>query len=158
MIYSQTRVGLHGSLFPVRKIRTMIRNAEGETGAVLCRGNDARVLRIGWFLRRTHLDEIPQLWNILVGEMSLVGPRPERPERVETFLGLNPAYKLRHIVRPGLTGLAQIKAQYDTDFEYKLLYDLIYAFNISLAEDLRILYLTPKYLLAEIFGEKNQYR
>jgi exopolysaccharide biosynthesis polyprenyl glycosylphosphotransferase len=157
MIYSQERVGLYGKLFPIYKIRTMVKDAEKDTGAVLCTGRDSRVLAIGWILRRTHLDELPQLWNILVGHMSLVGPRPERPDRVNEFQKKNQLYQLRHVVRPGIAGLAQIKAQYDTDFEYKLFYDLMYAFNMSFIEDIRLLYLTPKYLFGELLGEKNKY-
>ncbi len=135
----------------------MIKDAEKKTGAVISHGRDPRVLGVGWILRRTHLDELPQLINILRGDMSLVGPRPERPERAEKFTQDNPSYNLRHMVRPGLAGLAQVKAKYDTHFEYKLFYDLLYAFNVSLLLDLKILYYTPKYIFAEIFGEKNQY-
>jgi exopolysaccharide biosynthesis polyprenyl glycosylphosphotransferase len=157
LIYTQPRVGRDGREFTVYKIRTMVKDAESQTGAVICHGRDTRVLRIGWVLRRTHLDELPQLWNILLGDMSLVGPRPERPERVAAFAEQNPSYNLRHIVRPGLTGLAQVKGKYDSHFEYKLFYDLLYAFNVSTMLDLKILYMTPKYIFGELFGEKNQY-
>ncbi|MDK2970657.1 MAG: hypothetical protein PWP23_412 [Candidatus Sumerlaeota bacterium] len=155
LIYTQPRVGRDGRHFTLYKIRTMIKDAEKVTGAVICHGRDTRVLRIGWVLRRTHLDELPQLLNVLKGDMSLVGPRPERPERVKEFVAENPSYNLRHIVRPGLTGLAQVKGSYDTHFEYKLFYDLLYAFNVSTVFDLKILYMTPKYIFGELFGEKS---
>lgn len=157
MIFTQERIGRDGRLFTVYKVRTMVKNAESVTGAVKCHGRDPRVFGLGWVLRRTHLDELPQLWNVFLGDMSFVGPRPERPELAAKYLAENPAYNLRHIVRPGLTGLAQIKGSYDTAYDYKLFYDLMYAFNVSLLLDLQIIYCTPKYIIAELFGEKNQY-
>ncbi len=157
MIYTQPRIGRDGRIFTVYKIRTMVKNAEELSGAVKCHGRDPRVFRLGWILRRTHLDELPQLWNIFRGDMSFVGPRPERPELAAGYQADDPAYNLRHIVRPGLTGLAQVKGSYDTNYEYKLFYDLLYAFNATVLMDLQIIYYTPKYILAELFGEKNQY-
>jgi len=157
MIFTQERIGRDGRLFTVYKVRTMVKDAEKATGAVKCHGRDPRVFGIGWVLRRTHLDELPQLWNVFRGDMSFVGPRPERPELAAKYLAENPAYNLRHVVRPGLTGLAQIKGSYDTKYDYKLFYDLMYAFNVSLLLDLQIIYFTPKYIVAELFGEKNKY-
>ena len=107
--------------------------------------------------RRLHLDEVPQLINILLGDMSFVGPRPERPELVKEFSKRDPLYNLRHSVQPGLTGLAQVKGAYTTNFKYKLAYDLLYVHNMSLLMDLKILFYTPRYILAEIFGERNRY-
>lgn len=157
LIYRQPRIGQNGEIFQIYKLRTMIKDAERESGTQICKSGDPRVLPIGWILRRTHLDELPQLYNVLIGDMSFVGPRPERPDRVERFHSENPCYHLRHIIRPGLTGLAQVKGRYDTHFEYKLFYDLFYAFNFSVLMDIRIIYMTPKYLFSEVFGEKNDY-
>ncbi len=157
MIYTQERIGRDGRVFTVYKIRTMVKDAEKLSGAVKCHGRDPRVFGLGWVLRRTHLDELPQLWNIFRGDMSLVGPRPERPQLAAEYQADDPSYNLRHVVRPGLTGLAQVKGSYDTNYDSKLFYDLLYAFNATLLMDLQIIYYTPKYILAELFGEKNQY-
>lgn len=157
IIYSQPRVGKGNKVFKIYKLRTMVKDAEKLTGPVLSSGKDPRVLGVGRILRRLHLDEVPQLFNVLLGDMSLVGPRPERPEMVEKFSKREPLYNLRHSVQPGLTGLAQVKGAYSTSFEYKLAYDLLYVHNMSLLMDLKILFYTPKYILAEIFGEKNIY-
>ena len=106
MLYHQRRVGLHGQLFTVHKFRTMRPDAEAATGPVWAsKAGDPRVTPIGRFLRRTRLDELPQLWNVLIGDMSFVGPRPERPEFVSELTQQIPFYGQRHVVRPGLTGL-----------------------------------------------------
>lgn len=139
VFYHQERVGLRGRLFRLLKFRTMIEDAEKETGPVLAQVNDPRVTRVGGILRSTRLDELPQLLNILKGEMSLVGPRPERPVFVDEYTRAHPAYHYRHLVKPGLTGMAQVYGRYTTSPEDKLRYDLYYIRNYSLLLDLKIL-------------------
>jgi lipopolysaccharide/colanic/teichoic acid biosynthesis glycosyltransferase len=145
--YTQTRIGLHGKRYRIIKIRTMQHNCELKSGIQWSQRGDRRVTRVGKLLRVTHLDELPQLFNVLMGEMSLVGPRPERPEVIETK-GLNeniPGYRLRHLVKPGVTGLAQLQLPADTDLtsvRYKIVYDLYYAQNQSLFLDLRLMLAT----------------
>lgn len=139
VFYVQERVGYRGQVFRLFKFRTMIPDAEKETGPVLARANDPRVTRVGKFLRATRLDELPQLFNVLKGEMSLVGPRPERPVFVDEFTRAHPAYPYRHLVKPGLTGMAQVYGRYTTSPEDKLRYDLYYIRNYSLLLDLKIL-------------------
>ena len=139
VIYRQERVGRRGEVFEVLKFRTMIRDAEAATGATLATKNDPRVLAgMRWF-RAARLDELPQLWNVAKGEMSLVGPRPERAEFVERFEELLPGYNRRHDMPPGITGLAQIRGQYQTDPGYKLGHDLQYIVNWSPVLDLMIM-------------------
>ena len=141
VIYSQIRVGHGGRLFTIYKIRTMHHDSERLTGACWSVGNDPRITPIGRFLRRTHLDELPQLVNILRGEMSLVGPRPERPEFVGQLEAVLPRYRERLAVRPGVTGLAQIQLPADTDLSsvrYKLTCDLHYIEQMNLWLDLRV--------------------
>jgi lipopolysaccharide/colanic/teichoic acid biosynthesis glycosyltransferase len=139
VFYRQTRVGRDGRPFELWKLRTMRRGAEVETGAVLATPDDPRVTAIGRSLRAARIDEIPQLWNVLRGDMSLVGPRPERPEFAEGLSATVPGYALRHAARPGLTGLAQISGEYSTEPEIKLRYDLAYLNNWSFVLDLSIL-------------------
>jgi exopolysaccharide biosynthesis polyprenyl glycosylphosphotransferase len=139
VFFDQTRVGRDGGAFRLWKLRTMRAGAEEQTGAVLSSPGDPRVTSIGRFLRATRIDEIPQLWNVLMGDMSLVGPRPERPEFTERFSRRVPGYSLRHAVRPGLTGLAQVSGDYATEPEIKLRYDLAYLNNWSFGLDLAIL-------------------
>jgi exopolysaccharide biosynthesis polyprenyl glycosylphosphotransferase len=139
ILFRQERVGRDGERFRLLKLRTMRPDAEEETGAVLASRADPRVTRIGRWLRASRIDEIPQLVNVLRGEMSLVGPRPERPEFVERFEREIPGYALRLTVRPGLTGFAQISGEYDTSAQIKLRYDLAYVNNWSLAMDAVIL-------------------
>ncbi|MEL0000803.1 MAG: sugar transferase, partial [Acidimicrobiaceae bacterium] len=139
IIYRQERVGHRGEVFEVLKFRTMIRDAEAVTGATLATENDPRVLAgMRWF-RAARLDELPQLWNVLRGEMSLVGPRPERAEFVDRFGELLPGYNRRHDMPPGITGLAQIRGHYQTDPGYKLGHDLQYIVNWSPVLDLMIM-------------------
>jgi lipopolysaccharide/colanic/teichoic acid biosynthesis glycosyltransferase len=148
--YSQERVGQHGQLYRIFKIRTMIPNCEHDTGPVWSMPGDPRVTRLGRFLRLTHLDELPQLRNILRGEMSLIGPRPERPELIRQLEIAVPGYRERLSVRPGLTGLAQVRLQADTSIEHvkrKLKYDRYYVRRISLGLDLRICFATFVYLI-----------
>jgi exopolysaccharide biosynthesis polyprenyl glycosylphosphotransferase len=139
VFYRQTRVGRDGRLFQLWKLRTMREGAEVETGAVLATADDPRVTSMGRALRGARIDEIPQLWNVLRGDMSLVGPRPERPEFAEGFARSIPGYGLRHAARPGLTGLAQISGEYTSEPDIKLRYDLAYLNNWSFFLDLAIL-------------------
>jgi exopolysaccharide biosynthesis polyprenyl glycosylphosphotransferase len=147
VFYRQTRVGKEGRLFQLWKLRTMRKGAEIETGAVLASPGDPRMTRIGRALRSARIDEIPQLWNVLVGDMSLVGPRPERPEFTGEFAESVPGWTLRHSVRPGLTGLAQVSGEYSTEPEIKLRYDLAYLNNWSFGLDLSILLRTLRVIL-----------
>jgi exopolysaccharide biosynthesis polyprenyl glycosylphosphotransferase len=139
VFYRQTRVGRDGRPFELWKLRTMKSGAEIETGAVLATPDDPRVTGIGRTLRAARIDEVPQLWNVLKGDMSLVGPRPERPEFAERFAQAVPGYALRHAARPGLTGLAQVSGEYSTEPDIKLRYDLAYLNNWSFGLDLAIL-------------------
>jgi lipopolysaccharide/colanic/teichoic acid biosynthesis glycosyltransferase len=139
--YTQTRVGWNGRPFRVYKLRTMVHDCERHSGPQWSRPNDPRVTPLGRFLRQTHLDEFPQLWNVFRGEMSLVGPRPERPEFVVQLEAAIPGYRQRLLVRPGVTGLAQVQLPPDTDLESvcrKLTYDLFYVQTMSPWLDLRI--------------------
>jgi sugar transferase (PEP-CTERM system associated) len=147
VLYHQQRVGQHGRIFTVHKFRSMRADAEAATGAVWAVANDSRVTRVGRFLRRTRLDELPQLWNVLIGEMSLVGPRPERPEFVARLTEAIPFYGLRHAVRPGVTGWAQIRYTYGASVEdalQKLQYDLFYIKHLAVTFDLFVLFATIK--------------
>jgi sugar transferase (PEP-CTERM system associated) len=146
IFFRQTRVGLHGQPFSLIKFRTMRQDAEAN-GAVWATKNDSRVTPLGKFMRRTRLDEIPQLWNVLRGEMGFVGPRPERPEFVQWLTQEIPFYEIRHIVRPGLTGWAQVRYQYGASLEEtkrKLEYDLYYIKHVSLGLYLLIIFETIK--------------
>ena len=147
VFYRQTRVGKDGRPFQLWKLRTMKAGAEEETGAVLASPGDARITRVGKFLRGARIDEIPQLWNVLIGDMSLVGPRPERPEFTDRFSEEVPGYSLRHSARPGVTGLAQVSGDYATEPEIKLRYDLAYLNNWSFGLDLSILLRTLPVIL-----------
>ena len=147
VFYRQTRVGRDGRLFQLWKLRTMRQGAEIETGAVLASPGDPRMTGIGRAMRSARVDEIPQLWNVLVGDMSLVGPRPERPEFTREFTKTVPGWALRHAIRPGLTGLAQVSGEYSTEPEIKLRYDLAYLNNWSFGLDLSILLRTLRVIL-----------
>lgn len=149
IFFRQTRVGLRGRPFQVIKFRTMRQDAE-KNGAVWATRNDQRVTPIGRFMRKTRLDEIPQLWNVLRGDMGFVGPRPERPEFVQWLNSEIPYYELRHIIRPGLTGWAQVRYRYGATLEetrQKLEYDLYYVKHMSLGLDLLIMFETIKTIL-----------
>ncbi len=142
IFFTQTRVGLNGRFFKIVKFRTMVQDAEKETGAVFAQKNDPRVTRVGNFLRKTRVDELPQLINVLRGDMSLVGPRPERPEHVRRLEESIPFYRTRHVVRPGVTGWAQVRYHYgstDKDAMVKLQYDLYYIRHQSISLDINIL-------------------
>jgi exopolysaccharide biosynthesis polyprenyl glycosylphosphotransferase len=147
VIFRQTRVGRNGEPFTIFKFRTMHEEAEVETGPVLATPNDPRVTLLGRLLRATRLDELPQLWNVLRGDMSFVGPRPERPEFVDGYQRDIHGYTERFKVRPGLTGYAQVNGEYHTSASTKLKYDLAYIHNRSLWLDLRILSETMKVML-----------
>lgn len=142
LLFRQERVGRDGRVFELVKFRTMVIDAEQATGPVLADRDDPRVIRKSIWLRRSRLDELPQLWNILKGEMSLVGPRPERPELAQVYANEIPGYERRHEFPPGITGLAQVQGRYHTDAEYKLGYDIQYLVNWSPVLDVEILFKT----------------
>ena len=150
VFYSQLRVGRDSQPFMVYKFRSMRPDAEVDTGPVWSTAGDPRVTRLGRFLRRTRLDELPQLWNVLRGDMSIVGPRPERPEFVADLTKQIPFYNQRHAVRPGVTGWAQVRHSYAASVEdslQKLQYDLFYIKHLSIAFDVFIVFETIKTVL-----------
>lgn len=146
-LYSQVRVGLLEKEFRIYKFRSMTAGAEISSGAVLASRNDPRTTKFGKFMRSTRLDELPQLWNILKGDMSFVGPRPERPMFVSDYKNKIEGYNERHRVRPGITGLAQVSGMYSTTPDIKLKYDLAYISNYSMLVDIQILFRTLKTVL-----------
>jgi lipopolysaccharide/colanic/teichoic acid biosynthesis glycosyltransferase len=148
--YLQTRSGKNGHPFSIYKLRTMYHNCESVSGPRWSTPGDARITLLGRILRRTHIDELPQLWNVVRGDMSLIGPRPERPEFIPSLAEKLPHYTERLLVRPGMTGLAQVQLPPDSDLESvrrKLAYDLYYVRYVSPWLDLRILAGTCFYLL-----------
>jgi sugar transferase (PEP-CTERM system associated) len=150
VFYTQARVGKGGSVFKVVKFRTMRQDAEAANGPQWAGAHDPRVTRVGRFLRSSRLDEIPQLWCVLKGDMAFVGPRPERPEFVEWLSKEIPYYGVRYMVRPGLTGWAQVRYKYGStveDAREKLQYDLFYIKNASIGLDLLIMFQTVKTVL-----------
>jgi exopolysaccharide biosynthesis polyprenyl glycosylphosphotransferase len=149
IFFSQTRVGRRGRPFTAYKFRTMRQDAEAN-GAVWAAKDDPRVTPVGGFMRKTRLDEIPQLWNVLRGDMAFVGPRPERPEFVHWLSQEIPFYDLRHMIRPGITGWAQVRYQYGASLEEtkrKLEYDLYYVKHQSIGLDLLIMFETIKTII-----------
>jgi exopolysaccharide biosynthesis polyprenyl glycosylphosphotransferase len=146
VLYYQERVGRRNKRFMLYKFRTMVNNAEEKTGPVFSSKKDGRVTKIGNFLRKTRIDELPQLINVLKGDMSIVGPRPERPYFVDQFKKEVPGYGYRHVMNAGITGLAQVAGKYSTSTEDKLRYDLLYAKGASPMFDLRIMLQTVKVL------------
>jgi exopolysaccharide biosynthesis polyprenyl glycosylphosphotransferase len=151
VIYSQERVGRGEETFRVHKLRTMVGNAEENTGPVWASPDDPRVTRVGRWLRRLRVDEIPQMWNVLKGEMSFVGPRPERPPFVADLQRKYAVYALRHLLRPGITGYAQTSCPYaasEEDTLLKLEYDLYYLQNASFLFDLRIMLKTISIIIS----------
>lgn len=142
VLYSQTRVGAGGREFPLLKLRTMVAGAEARTGPVMATAGDPRITAIGRILRATRADELPQLFNVLLGQMSLIGPRPERPHFVRIYRRRLPGYDLRLAVKPGITGLAQTFCRYSTAPALKLRYDLRYIHSYSLLLDARIVFRT----------------
>ncbi len=150
VVYSQERVGLHGKLFKTLKFRSMRVDAETLSGPVWASERDPRITRVGRILRKVRLDELPQLWNVLRGDMSMVGPRPERPHFVDLLREHIPFYDLRHSIRPGITGWAQVCAPYGSSIDesqVKVEYDLFYLKNISFAFDAFIMFKTAKICL-----------
>ena len=152
VFYRQERMGFDGKRFTILKFRSMVINAEDETGAIWAKENDSRTTRIGTFMRRWNLDELPQFYNVLKGEMSLVGPRPERPVFIEKFKNEIPGYMLRHKVKTGITGWAQVNGlRGRTSLKKRIEYDLHYIENWSLGLDVKIL------LMTLVKGFKNAY-
>jgi exopolysaccharide biosynthesis polyprenyl glycosylphosphotransferase len=147
VLFSQERVGKGRKNFNVHKFRTMVQNAEADTGPVFAGAGDARVTPLGRFMRSYRFDELPQLFNILKGEMSFVGPRPERPFFVDQFMKTIPGYGERFRVKPGLTGLAQVSGSYATTPANKLKYDLIYIYHQSIFLDLKVIFSTIRVVL-----------
>ncbi len=153
IFYKQIRCGLNGKPFKILKFRSMRQDAEKSTGPVWSQKNDPRITRTGRFIRKVRIDEIPQMWNVLKGEMSLIGPRPERPYFVEKLSEEIPYYKRRLSVRPGVTGWAQVSLKYDENIEdvrEKVRYDLIYIENMSLRMDFKIMLRT---VIVVLFGK-----
>jgi len=165
-IYSQVRLGQNGREFTIHKIRTMRNDAEAHGVAMWSTPGDPRVTPLGRFLRKTHLDELPQLWNVLCGHMSMVGPRPERPKIVQDLQRDVPHYLDRLHVRPGITGLAQVQLPADTDVasvRRKLAYDLYYIRHMGVWLDLRLMACTairmiglPFHVITWLFGLPHQ--
>lgn len=151
VFYAQERVGRGGKHFNVLKFRTMIQDAESLTGQVLAVEDDPRLTRIGKILRKFHLDEMPQVINIVRGEMSLVGPRPERPALAEQFNREVPGFSERLRVRPGIAGLAQVRGSYWTDPGYKLRYDNLYIETMSPWLDCKLLFLSVWVAIKRVF-------
>ncbi len=159
--YTQVRTGRGGRPFTIYKIRTMVDNCESLTGPRWTMPGDPRITPIGWLLRRSHLDELPQLLNVLKGEMSLIGPRPERPEFVERLERALPGYPALHHVLPGITGLAQIQLPPDTDIDSvrrKLQYDLYYVRHWGLLLDLRVTLGTMLHMVGASFSVLQRLR
>jgi exopolysaccharide biosynthesis polyprenyl glycosylphosphotransferase len=157
-IFKQERMGRNGKEYMIYKFRSMVHNAEQTTGPTLAVENDPRITSLGRFIRATRLDEIPQLFNVLKGDMSLVGPRPERAFFIERFKEDIPDYAYRMSVKPGITGLAQVMAKYSTTVEDKLRFDLMYVRNYSLALDIKILLQTIRVVFqpSQADGVKKQ--
>ena len=153
VIYKQTRITLDQKEFSILKFRTMSATAEAKSGPVLSTTNDSRVTGIGKYLRALRIDELPQLLNVLKGDMSVVGPRPERPFFVNQFNQENPYYYLRHNVRAGITGYAQVYGKYASDYNSKLNFDLLYIKNYSILLDLKILLQTIKILFDKVSSQ-----
>ncbi len=153
VFFTQDRCGLNGELFKILKFRSMRHDAEKHTGPIWSQKDDPRITRVGKFIRKVRIDELPQMFNVLKGEMSIVGPRPERPYFVEMLTEKIPYYKRRLKVRPGITGWAQVKHKYDEsieDVKTKLRYDLFYIENMSLRMDFKILFRT---IFVVLFGK-----
>lgn len=153
VFYTQNRITKDGKIFKVYKFRTMVSDAEKASGPVLAKDNDPRITKVGKVLRATRLDELPQLINVLLGDMSIVGPRPERVEFVKKYSKEIENYNIRHQMKAGLTGYAQVYARYNTDAKDKLLYDLMYMHEYSFWLDIKIIILTIKTLFTSEAAE-----
>lgn len=145
--YSQERMGLDGRIFRIYKFRSMVQNAESKTGPVWAQQDDARVTPVGNFIRKHRIDEVPQLWSVFIGDMSLIGPRPERPHFHKEFCEKWPLFDRRLAVRPGLTSLSHVLGSYSSEPEDRLRYDLVYINNPSFLTDLKILLATIRVVL-----------
>ncbi|MCK5811787.1 MAG: exopolysaccharide biosynthesis polyprenyl glycosylphosphotransferase [Clostridiales bacterium] len=150
VFFTQDRITKDNKVFKIIKFRTMVENAEKHTGAVLTKANDHRVTKVGAFMRKARLDELPQFFNVLKGDMSLIGPRPERPVFVKEFENSIPLYEKRHNVKTGITGLAQIMGKYSTAAIDKLRFDLIYIRNYTILLDIKIFFLTMKTAIIDL--------
>lgn len=150
VLYKQVRITKDGKEFNVLKFRSMSSTAEKDSGPILATSNDSRVTRVGQYLRALRIDELPQLFNVLKGDMSVVGPRPERPFFVDQFKEVNKYYYLRHNVRAGITGYAQVYGKYATDFNSKLNFDLIYIKKYHILLDIKIMLQTIKILFDKV--------
>ncbi|SJZ46409.1 sugar transferase [Selenihalanaerobacter shriftii] len=150
IIFKQNRMGLNGKGFTIYKFRSMMKNAEKETGPIWARQNDSRITKVGKFIRKTRIDELPQFVNILRGEMSLVGPRPERPVFIKEFTKEYPHFEDRLLVKPGVTGLAQVTGGYNLSPHQKARLDLLYIEKQNLLLDIKVL---VKTVLVVIFGD-----
>jgi lipopolysaccharide/colanic/teichoic acid biosynthesis glycosyltransferase len=144
IFYKQERVTIQEKRFNILKFRTMVMNAEKLTGPVFAEKDDPRITKFGRFMRATRIDELPQMFNVLLGDMSIVGPRPERPFFVEKFKKEISDYKYRTLVKAGVTGLAQVLGKYTTKAEDKVRYDIIYIKNYSILLDLKLIFQTIK--------------
>ncbi|SHJ60026.1 exopolysaccharide biosynthesis polyprenyl glycosylphosphotransferase [Clostridium amylolyticum] len=153
VLYKQERLTIDNKIFNVLKFRTMVMNAEKLTGPVLAGEEDPRITKVGKFMRATRIDEIPQFFNILLGDMSVVGPRPERPYFVEKYNKEIEEYKYRTLVKAGLTGLAQVLGKYNTEARDKLRYDLLYIKNYSMLLDLKVILQTIKIMFIKESSE-----
>ncbi|MBO1308230.1 sugar transferase [Enterococcus sp. 669A] len=153
VIYKQVRITKDQKEFPIYKFRSMSATAEAKSGPVLAKSNDARVTPVGKFIRAVRFDELPQLVNVLKGDMSIIGPRPERPYFVNQFNEENPYYYLRHNVRAGITGYAQVYGKYVSDYNSKLKFDLLYIKKYSLMLDMKILLQTIKILFDKVSSQ-----
>ena len=153
VFYKQVRITKDNREFEILKFRSMTATAEKDSGPVLATANDARVTKVGKYLRSMRIDELPQLINVLRGDMSLVGPRPERPFFVEQFTEINPHYPLRHNVRAGVTGYAQVYGKYASDFQSKLNFDLLYIKRYTPILDLKIMLQTVKILFDKVSSQ-----
>ena len=150
IIFSQERIGYHNKKFKIYKFRSMVVDAEKDNKPQLSSDNDPRITRIGHFLRKYRIDELPQFWNVLRGDMSLVGPRPERQFYIDQIVARKPAYLLVHQVRPGITSMGQVKFGYACNVDEmleRLEYDLLYIENMSLLNDIKILVYTIKIVI-----------
>lgn len=158
VIYKQRRITRNGKEFTIYKFRTMVENAEKETGPTLAKKNDERITRVGKVLRKTRLDELPQFFNVLKGDMSIVGPRPKRREIIDEIIKEVPKYKEREQVKAGITCIAHIKGDYYTEPELRLEYDKEYMKNWSIIKDIKIIFKTLEKIGKEVFILKEKYK